>query len=98
MAEMVEYPLDDRGVLLVQAAAVDSAAEGLGLASSLDDRAIKATETLGSALAHVTPALQSVAGKLRELSPDEVTVEFGLTLTAETGVVVAKGGAEVHFT
>jgi hypothetical protein len=27
-----------------------------------------------------------------------MTVEFGLTLTAETGVVVAKGSAEVHFT
>ena len=27
-----------------------------------------------------------------------MTVEFGLTLTAETGVMVAKGSAEVHFT
>jgi hypothetical protein len=98
MAEIVEYPLDDGGVLLVQAAAVDSAAEGLGLASSTAEKAVKATETLESALAHITPALRSVAGKLRALSPDEMTVEFGLTLTAETGAVVAKGSAEVHFT
>jgi len=98
MAEIVEYPLEDGGVLLVQAAAVDSASEGLGLASSTEEKAVKATETLESALDHVTPALRSVAGKLRELSPDEVTVEFGLTLTAETGVVVAKGSAEIHFT
>jgi hypothetical protein len=98
MAEIVEYPMDEGGVLLVAAAAVDSASEGLGLASSTDEKAVKASETLESALAHVTPALKSVAAKLRDLSPDELTVEFGLTLTAETGVVVAKGSAEVHFT
>jgi len=27
-----------------------------------------------------------------------MSVEFGLSVTAETGVVVAKGGTEVHFT
>jgi Trypsin-co-occurring domain 1 len=32
------------------------------------------------------------------LAPDEVTVEFGLVLGAESGVVVAKGHGEVHFT
>jgi hypothetical protein len=84
-------------VLLVQPAAEDAPA-GLGLASSTEDKVKKARETLESALDHVTPALEVVAGKLKSLSPDEVTVEFGLTLTAETGVVVAKGGAEVHFT
>jgi hypothetical protein len=98
MAEIVEYPLEDGGALLVQAAAVDAGPEGLGLASPTEERAKKAAETLESALSHVMPALKSVTGKLRDLSPDDLAVEFGLTLTAETGVVVAKGGAEVHFT
>jgi len=98
MAEIVEYPLEDGGMLLVQAAAVDAAPGGLGLASPGEERAKKAAQTLESALSGVMPALKSVTGKLRGLSPDELAVEFGLTLTAETGVVVAKGGAEVHFT
>lgn len=98
MAEMVEYPLEDGGVLLVQAAAVDAAPDGLGLASPTEEKAKKAAETLESALSSVMPALKSVTEKLRDLSPSELGVEFGLTLTAETGIVVAKGSAEVHFT
>jgi hypothetical protein len=98
MAELVEYPLEGGGMLLVQSASVDIGAGDLGLASSAEEKAKKAKETLESALAQVTPALKSVASKLRDLSPDDLTVEFGLTLTAETGIVVAKGSTEVHFT
>jgi hypothetical protein len=97
MAEMVQYPLEDGGVLLVQAAAVDAAPDGLGLASPTEEKAKKAAETLESALSSVMPALKSVTEKLRNLSPSALEVGFGLTLTAETGIVVAKGSAEVHF-
>jgi hypothetical protein len=98
MAELVEYPLDDGGKLFVQSASMDAAQGELGLASPAEGRAKKAKETLESALAQVTPALKSVTGRLRDLSPDDLTVEFGLTLTADTGIIVARGGAEVHFT
>jgi hypothetical protein len=98
MAELVEYPLEGGGMLLVQSASVDAGGGDLGLASSAEEKAKKAKETLESALAQVTPALKSVASRLRDLSPDDLTVEFGLTLTAETGIVVAKGSTEVHFT
>lgn len=96
MAEVVEFPLDDGGVLVVQAAGGDSAG-GLGLASP-DERLKKAGETLESALQKVAPALKTVTTRLRELSPDDVKVEFGLTLSAESGAIVAKTGGEVHFT
>ena len=98
MAEIVEYPLEGGGVLLVQSASLDVGRGDLGLASPVEERVKKAKETLESALDQVAPALESVASRLRNLSPDNLTVEFGLTLTAETGVVVAKGSAEVHFT
>lgn len=97
MAEVVEFPLDDGNVLRVQAATADAAGSGLGLASP-GDRIAQAGEKLDNAIAEVTPALKTVTEKLRALSPDDLTVEFGLTLTAESGVVVAKGSAEVHFT
>jgi Trypsin-co-occurring domain 1 len=32
-----------------------------------------------------------------ELAPDETTVDFGLKIGGETGVIVAKGTAEVNF-
>lgn len=97
VAEMVEYPLEDGGVLLVQSALVDADQGDLGLASPAEGKTKKARETLESALDQVAPALKSVASKLRELCPDALTVEFGLTLTAEAGVIVAKGSTEVHF-
>jgi hypothetical protein len=98
VAELVEYPLDGGGALYVRSADVDAGPGQLGLASSTEEKAKKATETLESALAQITPALKSVTGRLKDLSPDDLTVEFGLTLTAETGIIVARGGAEVHFT
>lgn len=97
MADIVEFPLDDGGMLRVQAATADMAESDLGLASP-GERLGRASETLESALSAVTPALKTVTGQLRALSPDDLSVEFGLTLTAESGIMVAKGGAEVHFT
>lgn len=98
MAQVVEYPLDDGGALYVQASSVDDSSDGLGLASVADERSRKAAETLGSAMNHVTPALRTVVGQLRDVSPDELTIQFHLTLTAETGVVISKGGDDAHFT
>jgi hypothetical protein len=97
MTEMVEFPLDGGGALFVQPASVDAGGGELGLASSAEEKVKKARETLEAALAQVTPAVNSVTSKLRDLSPDDLTIEFGLTLTAEAGAIVAKGSAEVHF-
>jgi hypothetical protein len=95
MARIVEFPVQAGGVLRVQAAGADQA---LAPASPGKTTVERARETLEDALADVTPALSVLTDRLRKLSPDEVTVEFGIMLSAETGVVVAKGGAEVHFT
>jgi len=34
---------------------------------------------------------------LREMPPGEMTVEFGVKMGGETGVIIAKGAAEVNF-
>jgi Trypsin-co-occurring domain 1 len=41
--------------------------------------------------------LQKITQVLRELAPEEAQVEFGLKIGGETGVIVAKGAAEVNF-
>jgi hypothetical protein len=38
-----------------------------------------------------------VVGLLKELSPDQTVVEFGLKVGGETGMIIAKGTAEVNF-
>ncbi|MCL2582206.1 MAG: hypothetical protein FWE35_07100 [Streptosporangiales bacterium] len=95
MAQVVEFGLEDGGTLIVQAAGPDSGG-GLGLASP-DENLRKAGETLESAVDRVVPALESVTGKLKKLSPNGMKVEFGLTLSAESGVILAKAGGEVHL-
>ena len=63
MTQVVDLPPEDGGIPLVQSAAADEPSAGFGLASSAEDKGKKAGETLESALAHITPARQAVAGK-----------------------------------
>jgi hypothetical protein len=59
--------------------------------------AARAQVTLEEALEKLKPSLQKVVRLLKELSPDETGVEFGLKMGGETGVIIAKGTAEVNF-
>ena len=70
----------------------------LVLASEPGKVAARAQVTLEEALAKLKPSLGKVVGLLKDLSPDATVVEFGLKMGGETGVIVAKGTAEVNFT
>lgn len=59
--------------------------------------AARAAETLEQLLEKITPTVHAVSEWVRARSPDECGVEFGLKLGGETGVIVAKGTAEVNF-
>ncbi|WP_046495263.1 CU044_2847 family protein [Streptomyces odonnellii] len=57
-------------------------------------------DTLQEALDLVRPALNAMVERVRDLAhpPDTVAVDFGVKLTAEAGVVVAKAATEANFT
>ena len=59
---------------------------------------VHAKVTLEEALEKLKPSLQKITHLVKDLSPDEMELEFGLKLGGETGVIVAKGTAEVNFT
>lgn len=65
--------------------------------SNSGEVAAKAKESLEDALASLKPALRKVTGLVAELSPERAEVEFGLKVGGETGLIVAKGTAEVNF-
>ena len=53
--------------------------------------------TLDDALGKLKPSLQKVVHALGAMSPDEASVDFGLTIGGETGLILARGTAEVNF-
>jgi hypothetical protein len=58
----------------------------------------KLDQSLDQALTTVRPAAQKVLEAFTGLEQDSVEVEFGLTIDAEVGAVIAKAGATGHFT
>ncbi|WP_320777332.1 CU044_2847 family protein [Streptomyces sp. CRN 30] len=59
-----------------------------------------AAETLRGAVDQVRPAVQDIVDSLRTMPrrPDRISLEFGMKVTAEAGVVIARTAAEAHFT
>lgn len=57
----------------------------------------RAGVSLDQALGKLKPSLRKLSRTLKELAPDEAEVEFGLKIGGETGVIIAKGTAEVNF-
>jgi hypothetical protein len=59
--------------------------------------AVRAKDTLERSLDELRPALSALLGKLREAAPSELNVQFGIKFGGETGVILAKGTAEVNL-
>ncbi|MFE5894858.1 CU044_2847 family protein [Streptomyces sp. NPDC056462] len=96
MAYVGEMLLDGGQVVLLEVA--DNGTAGVQRVSR-GGAVAGAAETLQQALGRVRPALGAVLDGTRALPrpPESVTVEFGITLSAEAGVVVARGSTEAHF-
>jgi hypothetical protein len=99
VAYLLGLPVDrDSGDVLVFEVDRGEVSEDLVLASN--DPGIVADRTrvtLEEALAKLQPSLAKIVHLLKELSPNETVVEFGLKIGGETGVIIAKGTAEVNF-
>jgi hypothetical protein len=94
MVELVAVPLDGGGVIVVE---MEQDQAGVVKAGRPGQIVGKAAQTLEAALESVAPAAQSILAKLRQARPHEITVEFGLTLTAEAGAVIAKTASGCHL-
>ena len=95
MAYVIEIPVEAGGRLLVEALPED--VDGLAPAGRAAEVLARAGRSLESTVDEIRPALGVVLERLRGLAASEVEIGFGLTLGAETGVVVARGSSEVHL-
>lgn len=90
---MIEVPLDDGEHIFVE---VDDDA-GVVKAGRPGEVAAKAAQSLESALESVAPTARAVLAKVREAGPQQVTVEFGVKLSAEAGAVITRTSGECNF-
>jgi hypothetical protein len=101
MAYILEMPVAGGGMLRVQGAEEDVPA-GLEPAArrmrGSGTLVVRTKESVQAAIDEIQPAIVATAARLRAITADELTVEFGLLLGAEGGAIVAKGKGEVHFT
>lgn len=96
MQELVEFPLEGGGNVLVQVDKIGPVTRGMDRADAVTDRA---STTFEEAAASVTPAAQALVTKLKGLhdAPDEISLEFGVQLSAEAGAFIAKVATEANF-
>ena len=59
--------------------------------------AARAARSLSASLEQLEPVLRTVKDKLVASAPEHFTVEFGVKLGGETGIILAKGTAEVNL-
>ncbi len=94
---LLRVPLENGGSVLVEADRTD-VGEALTLATPIAGRAAaEATYTLASSLDELKPLLSTIKEKLAAIGPNDFTVEFGVKMGGETGIILAKGTAEVNL-
>jgi hypothetical protein len=100
VAVLMAVPLDDidGGTTVLVEADRGDISGGLALASPEPGQAAaRAARSLSASLEQLEPILRTVRDKLVASAPEHFTVEFGVKLGGETGMILAKGTAEVNL-
>jgi hypothetical protein len=100
MKRLVEFPLDEGGSVLIEVDEPPAGPTMRGLGKDCSSLVEQADKTFEDATAAVTSAARSLIARLRSIDnpPDEVGIEFGVRLSAQTGAFIASVAAEANFT
>ena len=92
----VSVPLEDGESFLVEG---DTGAAGVVRATRTGQAIQSSAETFENSLTRVRHMAEVIVDKLSDFpaAPDHIRTEFGISLAAESGMVVVKGTAEAHF-
>jgi hypothetical protein len=99
MKRLVDFPLEHGGSVLVE---VDEASAGPVVRGLGKDRltvAERTDKTFEEATATVVPAASGLLSRLRAAHDpaDEISIEFGVQLSAQTGAFIAAAAVEANF-
>lgn len=94
MGQLVRMPLDGGGELLIEAPEDEGSIPVSGAG-----RVVQASESVQKAMGNIRSAAEAVLGELRamEQPPKKVNVEFGIKVTGEANLAVAKSSGEANF-
>ncbi|WP_320783615.1 CU044_2847 family protein [Streptomyces sp. CRN 30] len=95
MENVVTVPLQGGGAMSFEAAG--PGAGGPVKAGRVGDALRELPQTLQECLEPVSRMARAVLDAVREAGPDGVEAEFAVTLSAQAGVVIAKGTTEAHL-
>lgn len=92
----VSVPLEDGQEFLVEGG---TAGEGVVRATRAGEAVKSSAQTFESSLTVVRHVAEVIVDKLSDLAavPEHIRAEFGISLSAESGVVILKGTGEAHF-
>lgn len=98
MKRLIEFDLQEGGVIVVEVDEPEPVS-GFELTGHPGEIVTKTCQTFETVLERIKPTASAIIGKLRSLSdpPDEMTVEFGLKMSAEAGAVIAAAAAEANY-
>jgi hypothetical protein len=97
---LVELPVGGAdGPVQVVGVEIEHAAEGLVKVSRPGQVVARAAHSLGEMLAAIRPVADSFVGGFAGMAqiPDEIGLEFGLSLSADANLVVATSAAQANF-
>jgi hypothetical protein len=99
MPRFAQFPLKGGGSLVVEVDGADSSGSRVMRGMTTEDAIVSATSTFESALENVRSAAEAILHQLCSLAqpPDEVAVEFGVKMSAESGAIIAKASGEANF-
>jgi NTP-dependent ternary system trypsin peptidase co-occuring protein len=77
----------------------ESEQDGMVPAARRGEMAAKAKQTFEEALEQIKPGADAIVDKLRGISaqPDEISITFGLKMSATAGAFIAASGMEANF-
>jgi Trypsin-co-occurring domain 1 len=99
MHRVIDMPLEGGGSLLMEVAGDEDRQDGMVHAARGGGLAASAEVSFEQAVDRVRPAAEAMIERLRDIAsrPDEITVTFGLKMSAKAGALIAASALEANF-
>jgi hypothetical protein len=100
MSRLMEFPVDGGTTVLVAIPGADARVSGADVfRGGAHDVVQRSAYTVEAAIGRLRPAAQALIDSFATLPrrPDEVSVTFGVELTAEAGAIIASTSAKANF-